>query len=108
MKNTIPRYLCKKNKVLVYDDAILASFTRRQFNSQQMSETDQIVYYVSPNGTKQYTRNGKLHRTDGPVIEHADGTKMWYIDGLEYTEEQFNQKEANMNEEKLGLPQPCI
>ena len=30
------------------------------------------------------------HRTDGPAIEHADGSKEWYINGKEYTEEEFD------------------
>ena len=25
--------------------------------------------------------NGKLHRTDGPAVEYADGSKEWWLDG---------------------------
>jgi len=32
-----------------------------------------------PNGTKEWYRNGKLHREDGPAIEHSDGSKSWYL-----------------------------
>jgi hypothetical protein len=28
--------------------------------------------------------NGKLHREDGPAIEHADGRKCWYLNGLRH------------------------
>lgn len=28
-----------------------------------------------------HLRNGKFHRTDGPAIEYADGTKYWYLNG---------------------------
>ena len=32
-------------------------------------------------GTKRWYLKGKLHREDGPAIEHADGTKEWYLNG---------------------------
>ena len=34
-------------------------------------------------GTIQYYKPGteELHRTDGPAVEYADGTKVWYVDG---------------------------
>ena len=32
-------------------------------------------------GTKCWFQNGKLHRTDGPAIEYADGDKCWYQNG---------------------------
>ena len=31
--------------------------------------------------------NGKPHRTDGPAIEWADGTKYWFLNGKRVTEE---------------------
>ena len=34
---------------------------------------------VSPDGTKQWRLDGKLHRVDGPALEYADGTKYWYL-----------------------------
>ena len=34
-------------------------------------------------GTRRYYNTaGQLHRTDGPAIEWADGTKWWYQNGL--------------------------
>jgi hypothetical protein len=32
-------------------------------------------------GSKCWRLNGKLHRTDGPAIEYADGSKYWYYEG---------------------------
>lgn len=32
------------------------------------------------NGDKEWYRNGRLHREDGPAIERADGSKLWYRD----------------------------
>lgn len=35
--------------------------------------------------TKVYFKNGIIHREDGPAAEHFQGTKLWYLDGKEYT-----------------------
>jgi len=35
-------------------------------------------------GTKHWCLNGKLHRTDGPACEYADGTKYWCLFGERY------------------------
>ena len=42
-----------------------------------------------PTALRGWYQNGKLHRTDGPAIERADGTKEWYIDGKVMTEAEF-------------------
>lgn len=39
---------------------------------------------TSPDGTKRWYKNGKLHREDGPAIEWARGSKHWYIEGLKH------------------------
>ncbi|WP_211206081.1 hypothetical protein [Psychroflexus torquis] len=33
--------------------------------------------------------NGKRHREDGPAIEHWNGFKQWYINDVEYTEQDY-------------------
>ena len=38
-----------------------------------------------------WIKNGKPHREDGPAIEYASGKKEWWVNGVEYTEEEFNQ-----------------
>ena len=43
-------------------------------------------------GSKVWFINGNYHREDGPAIEDADGYKSWYIDGKKLTEEQFNDR----------------
>jgi hypothetical protein len=40
-------------------------------------------------GTKIWLLNGKRHRVDGPAIEYAYGGKHWYLDGKELTESQW-------------------
>jgi hypothetical protein len=32
-------------------------------------------------GTRQWWVDGKRHRLDGPAIEHTDGSREWYVDG---------------------------
>ena len=36
---------------------------------------------VDDNGTIFWFINDKLHREDGPAVEHADGSKSWYLSG---------------------------
>ena len=46
--------------------------------------------------------NGKLHREDGPAVEFSDGIKLWYLNGVNLTEAEFNArtkaKELTVNE----------
>lgn len=44
---------------------------------------------VQVNGTRIWYQNDQRHRLDGPAIECADGTCEWWIDGEEYTEEEY-------------------
>jgi len=32
------------------------------------------------------------HREDGPAVEYANGSKFWYLDGVYFTEAEFNLK----------------
>ena len=34
---------------------------------------------VNKDGSKYWYLNGKLHREDGPAIEHSSGDKYWYL-----------------------------
>ena len=47
---------------------------------------------VNSNGDKRWFLNGKLHREDGPAVEHADGDKLWFLNDKYLTEKQFNKK----------------
>ena len=42
---------------------------------------------VRADGTKVWYQHGNLHRTDGPAIEHANGDKRWYINGKRHRED---------------------
>ncbi len=36
--------------------------------------------------------DGKLHREDGPAREYSDGTKEWWLHGIEYSKQGFLEK----------------
>ena len=65
--------------------------TRRYFNSAgQLHRTNgPAVEYAD--GTTLWYQNGLRHRTDGAAIEYSDGDKDWYINGELLTESGFNQ-----------------
>ena len=44
---------------------------------------------VQKNGDTFWYSDGRLHRTDGPAVERANGTKEWYLNGVRLTEAQF-------------------
>ena len=47
---------------------------------------------VSPEGSKYWFLNGKLHREDGPAIEDSNDTKWWYLNDQQVTEEEHRQQ----------------
>jgi hypothetical protein len=50
-------------------------------------------YIKKDNGYTHYYADEEMtisHRTDGPAIEYADGSKEWYIEGKCITEAEFN------------------
>ena len=60
-----------------------------------------------PDGSRCWWLNGNLHREDGPAvelngpaIEYTDDRcrRLWYLDGVEYTEEEFLKKTAKVKE----------
>jgi hypothetical protein len=60
------------------------------------------------NGSKKWFQNDILYRTDGPAIELANGDKLWCIDGDLLDESEFltKIKGLTMDEitEKFGIP----
>jgi len=40
-------------------------------------------------GTKMWSRYGLLHRDDGPAIVHSGDKKAWWLNGKQYTQEEF-------------------
>lgn len=46
---------------------------------------------IYSDGDKYWFVNNKLHREDGPAVEYAKGKPVYYLDGVRYTKEQFEQ-----------------
>ena len=61
-------------------------------------------------GTKIWYQNDQPHRLDGPAVEWANGTKAWYLNRIEMTEEEFlaktQPKELTLDEiaARFGIP----
>jgi hypothetical protein len=53
-----------------------------------------------PDGTVVYYLNNQLHNHDGPAIIHPDGKKEYYLFGIPYTFEKFN----DVLQDREGLP----
>ena len=53
------------------------------------------------NYSKYWFINGKLHREDGPAIEYSDGDKFWYLNDINYTEDQYNQEIIKLKLKRL-------
>ena len=54
---------------------------------------DELKYRIEVNsyGTIRYfNENNKKHRLDGPAVIFTNGDKCWYINGMQYIEEEFN------------------
>ena len=47
-----------------------------------------------PDGSKMWYADDKLHRTDGPAVEQADGSKEWWLDGGLLTEAEHAKRTA--------------
>ena len=47
---------------------------------------------IWPNGSRFWFSNGELHRTNGPAITFYDEYKSWFLNGIELTEEEFNEQ----------------
>lgn len=52
------------------------------FDMTKQKENKGIWVETLPDGTKYYRNNEKLHRTDGPAIEYANGDKCWFVNGM--------------------------
>ena len=51
--------------------------------------------FIDEYGTKCWgNAEGKLHREDGPAVERDDGSKSWYLNGKQFTEEEFNVRKS--------------
>jgi hypothetical protein len=62
----------------------------RWYNAVGHLHCDDGPAYISPpTGAKGWYRDGKRHRIDGPAMEWPDA-KEWWVDGRQFTEDEFN------------------
>jgi len=40
--------------------------------------------FTAAGGTRVWMAEGKWHREDGPAIEYPNGTKEWWLNGIQY------------------------
>ena len=53
-------------------------------------------------GIKYWVCDGQIHREDGPGIEYINtGTKSWYLNGENYSEEEYKKKLRLIKLEKI-------
>ena len=76
---------------LKYRVEVDAFGTREFYNSDgQLHRTNgPAIEYA--NGTKYWYQNGACHRIDGPAIEWDSGGKAWFINGKILTEDEFKE-----------------
>ncbi len=57
---------------------------------------------VENNFIKIWYINGNKHREDGPAIEYSDGYKRWFLNDMEYSEEEeFKQEVIKLKLKRL-------
>ena len=77
---------CEEYTVKIYTDG-----TKEWYQNDKRHRLDGPAEEWA-NGSKFWCQNGKRHRLDGPAIEWANGSKEYWIDGIQYSEDEFNQK----------------
>ena len=70
----------------ISDELATATFRDAEGRTQFIGVTGLFV----GDGLERWFENGRLHRLDGPALTRADGTRSWYLDGVEYTESQHS------------------
>lgn len=89
VKKNISNVKKPTNKQLA--DAKLALFKKSSMFKIFNKVIPESTMTVANNGDKVWhNSSGHYHRTDGPAVEYPDGSKEWWIDGKELSEEQFN------------------
>ena len=77
---------------LKYRIVVDARGTRRYYDKDdQLHRTDGPAVLWA-DGTKLWYQNGLRHRTDGAAVEWPSGNKVWYINGEQLSEDEFNQR----------------
>jgi len=65
---------------LIQDKMFTYKWKDKNGNVRKQTFNDCKYYYGS---------NGKRHREDGPAIEYNNGDREYYLDGIKYSEEEY-------------------
>ena len=65
--------------------------TRRYYNKDNRLHRTNGPAVEYADGTKRWLQNDQYHRIDGPAMEYPTGDNRWFINGKEMTEAEFNQ-----------------
>ena len=57
---------------------------------------------INKKGTKVWYVNGKLHRINGPAVEHINGSESWWVYDKRYTSNKGFQLAANLSDEEFA------
>ena len=68
----------------------------KYYNSADQLHRTNGPAVLCADGTELWYQNGLRHRTDGPAIMWPDGHKWWYINGCMMTEAEFIQAVKNV------------
>jgi hypothetical protein len=81
VKFTTDEILSIKKKIYAVRLKVIKSsqFVRYYVDKKLHREDGPAVEHF--NGTKEWYRNGLLHRLDGPAVIYSDGTKEWWVNG---------------------------
>jgi hypothetical protein len=61
------------------------------YKDDKLHREDGPAIELADGGSEWYL-NGQLHREDGPAIEYADGNKTWYLNDKLYPEEEYEKE----------------
>ena len=66
--------------------------TRWYYNAANQLHREGGPAIINERRDKYWYQYNRLHRVDGPAIVFEDGYKRWYINGVQLSEDEFNQR----------------
>jgi len=63
---------------------------------------------INGNNCKAWFKNGKYHRENSPAVEYPDGSKTWWLNGEEYTEQEHQMIVRQMKLKLLDTAQSTL
>ena len=85
-KNKPGRYKFDDKSVIVINSSI--NSIEYYYLGKLHREGGPAIEFIS-GGNRSWYKHGKLHRLDGPAKEYDPDGKYWFIDGKQYTEEEW-------------------